>query len=158
MPLRSDWSAATCPIARSLDVVGDPWVVLVLREALTGTTRFDEFRTALGIADNVLSRRLAAMVEAGLLTRSPYDAGNRTRQEYLLTDAGADLLPVLHALAQWGQRHRPAATGRMDVVHDVCGEITHSADTCTSCGARLSAGTVSWRRPRDPEMLTPLVR
>jgi DNA-binding HxlR family transcriptional regulator len=158
VPLRSDWSAATCPIARSLDVVGDPWVVLVLREALTGATRFEQFRSALGIADNVLSRRLAAMVEAGLLTRAPYDAGNRTREEYLLTDAGADLLPVLNALAQWGECHRPAATGRMEVVHDRCGEVMSSADTCTSCGARLSADTVSWRRPRHPGVLTPLVR
>jgi len=158
VPLRSDWSEATCPIARSLDVVGDPWVVLVLREALTGSTRFEQFRGALGVADNVLSRRLAGMVEAGLLVRAPYDAGNRTREEYLLTDAGTDLFPVLHALAQWGERHRPAGTGRMDVVHEGCGQVTGSADTCTSCGSPLSAATVSWRRPRDPGVLTPLVR
>ena len=113
VPLRSDWSQATCPIARSLDVVGDPWVVLVLREAFTGTTRFEQLRSALGCADNVLSRRLSAMVQAGLLVRAPYDAGNRTREEYLLTDAGRELLPVLHALAQWGERHRPASTGRL---------------------------------------------
>jgi DNA-binding HxlR family transcriptional regulator len=111
MPLRSDWSAATCPIARSLDVVGDPWLLLVLRESFKGVTRFEQFRAALGIADNVLSRRLAQMVEAGLLRRSPYHAGNRVQHEYVLTDAGADLLPVLCALAHWGGRHRPAAGG-----------------------------------------------
>ena len=158
MPLRSDWSEAACPIARSLDVVGDPWVLLVLREALTGATRFEQLRSALGVADNVLARRLVAMVEAGLLTRAPYDAGNRTREEYLLTPAGTDLFPVLHALAQWGERHRPVDTGRMDVVHEGCGQVTGSADTCTSCGSPLSAATVSWRRPRDPGVLTPLVR
>ena len=158
MPLRSDWSEATCPIARSLDVVGDPWVMLVIREAFTGATRFEQFRAALGCADNVLSRRLSGMVDAGLLRRAPYDAGNRTREEYLLTDAGTDLLPVVHALALWGERHRPASTGRLVVVHEGCGEPTGSADSCTACGARLSADTVSWRRPRDPEHLTALVR
>jgi DNA-binding HxlR family transcriptional regulator len=158
VPLRSDWSRASCPIARSLDVVGDPWVMLLLREALTGATRFEQFRSALGCADNVLSRRLAAMVEAGLLERAPYDAGNRTREEYLLTGAGSDLLPVVHALALWGERHRPADTGRLVVVHEECGKATDSADTCTACGARLTAATVSWQRPRDPERLTPLVR
>lgn len=158
MPLRSDWSQATCPIARTLDVVGDPWVLLVLREAVTGATRFEQFRSALGCADNVLSRRLSAMVDDGLLVRAPYDAGNRTREEYLLTGAGTDLLPVLQALVHWGERHRPASTGRLVVVHEGCGEPTDSADTCTACGARLAADTVSWRRPRDPEALTPLVR
>ena len=106
MPLRSDWSEATCPIARSLDVVGDPWVLLVLREALTGATRFDDFRVALGVADNVLSRRLSAMVEGGLLVRSPYVDEHRTRHEYLLTDAGRDLLPVVQAT-----RRRLGSTG-----------------------------------------------
>ena len=94
MPLRSDWSEATCPIARTLDVVGDPWVLLILREAVQGVTRYDDFRAALGVADGVLSRRLAAMVDDGLMTRAPYRSGNRTREEYLLTDAGRDLLPV----------------------------------------------------------------
>jgi DNA-binding HxlR family transcriptional regulator len=158
VPLRSDWSEATCPIARSLDVVGDPWVLLVLREALTGATRFEQFRSALGVADNVLSRRLASMVQAGLLTRSPYAAGNRTREEYLLTGAGRDLLPVVQALAQWGERHRPQATGRLEVVHEGCGAVSASADTCSSCGGRLSPDVVSWRRPRDPAALVPLVR
>ena len=158
MPLRSDWSEASCPVARSLDVVGDPWVLLVLREALTGTTRFDAFRDALGVADPVLSRRLAGLVEAGLMVRAPYDAGNRTRHEYLLTDAGTDLLPVVQALALWGDRHRPRPSGRMQLVHEGCGAETQSADTCTGCGERLSAATVSWRRPRDGARLTPLVR
>jgi DNA-binding HxlR family transcriptional regulator len=158
MPLRSDWSGASCPIARSLDVVGDPWVLLVLREALTGASRFEQFGSRLGVADNVLSRRLAQMVEAGLLTRSPYRAGNRVQQHYLLTGAGRDLLPVLHALAGWGDRHRPRSTGRLDVVHEACGEVTHSADTCTACGARLDAGSVSWRRPGDRSGPVPLVR
>ena len=158
MPLRSDWSDAACPVARSLDVVGDPWALLVLREAFTGTTRYDAFRDALGVADNVLSRRLSTLVTAGVLTRSPYDAGNRVRHEYLLTEAGTDLLPVVHALAQWGERHRPRARGRLDVVHEPCGAVTESADTCSACGEWLTAETVSWRRGRAGVRATPLVR
>ena len=92
------------------------------------------------------------------MVRAPYDAGNRTRHEYLLTDAGTDLLPVVQALALWGDRHRPRPGGRMRLVHEGCGAETQSADTCTGCGERLSAATVSWRRPRDGTRLTPLVR
>src|ERR1700753_2150155 len=108
MPLRSDWSAHNCPIARALDVLGDPWLLLVLRDAMTGARRYEQFRESLGVADNVLSRRLRTMVEAGLLRRQPYRAGNRTHDEYHLTAAGADLLPVLNALAVWGERHTEA--------------------------------------------------
>jgi DNA-binding HxlR family transcriptional regulator len=157
VPLRSDWSHDSCPIARSLDVVGDPWVVLVLREAFEGATRFEQFR-AIGVADPVLSRRLAAMVEAGLLRRSPYVAGARTRHEYLLTDAGRDLLPVVHALARWGERHRPSPQGEMVVVHEACGQVTESADTCTSCNVGLTPAEVSWRLPGHPQELLPLAR
>jgi DNA-binding HxlR family transcriptional regulator len=158
VPLRSDWSEAPCPIARSLDVVGDPWVLLVLREAFRGSTRFEEFRSGLGVADNVLSRRLGQMVDAGLLARAPYLSGNRTRHEYLLTEAGADLLPVVHALAQWGERHRARPSGRMEVVHEGCGAVTTSADTCSACGAPLTSACVSWRGPRSSSSLVPLVR
>ena len=158
MPLRSDWSEATCPIARTLDVVGDPWVLLVLREAVQGSVRFEDFRDALGVADSVLSRRLGGMVDAGLLARASYHDGTRTRHGYRITDAGADLLPVLHALAQWGERHRPRPTGRMAVVHEGCGSETSYADTCSSCGAPLTAANVSWVKPRDPSRAVPLVR
>jgi DNA-binding HxlR family transcriptional regulator len=112
MALRSDWSAKGCPIARGLDVLGDPWVMLVLGEVMSGVHRFDELREKIGAADNVLSSRLHRLVDAGLLTRQPYDSGNRTRSEYFLTEAGADALRVLNALVRWGNRHTPAPRGR----------------------------------------------
>jgi DNA-binding HxlR family transcriptional regulator len=110
VPLRSDWSEERCPIARSLEVLGDPWVLLVLRRAFSGVRRFDQLRTELGIADNVLSNRLAKLVDAGLLRRVAYRDHQRTRYEYVLTDAGADTFPAITALAQWGERQRPIPT------------------------------------------------
>ncbi len=152
MPLRSDWSGENCPIARSLDVVGDPWVLLILRGALQGVTRFDGFRASLGVADNVLSRRLAAMVEAGLLVKAPYRAEQRTHFEYLLTEAGADLLPVINALVLWGEKHtrRPDSDAVMSIVHKSCGTVTTSAELCSGCGAVLVADEVAWHKSWRP--------
>jgi DNA-binding HxlR family transcriptional regulator len=149
VPLRSDWSTASCPMARSLEVLGDPWVMLILREALTGSTRYEQFRSALRVADNVLSLRLRAMVEAGLLERSPYRAGQRTHDEYRLTPAGADLLPVVHALILWGEKHRPPPdeSSRLTILHDGCGEATTSSESCSRCGLPLRPGNVHWHRP-----------
>lgn len=159
MPLRSDWSGRRCPIARSLDVVGDPWVMLIVREALLGATRFEQFRQSVEISDSVLSSRLRAMVDAGLLERIPCHEDGRSRWSYALTEAGSDLLPAVQALVLWGERHRPSAEpGRLTIVHEACGRETRSADTCTHCGTALTAADVSWRRPwRDPA-LTPLTR
>ncbi len=148
MPLRSDWSDHRCPVERSLNVVGDPWVLLVLRQALSGVSRFEGFRADTGAADNVLARRLHDMVEAGLLRREPYRDGNRTRQEYLLTAAGADLLPLLNQLALWGEKHRPHSDPavHMEVVHLDCGGISTTADLCSACGGPMDPGHVSWRK------------
>ncbi|HEX5404159.1 MAG TPA: helix-turn-helix domain-containing protein [Pseudonocardiaceae bacterium] len=149
MPLRSDWSASTCPIARSLDVLGDPWLVLVLRDAMTGARRYEQFRASLGVADNVLARRLRTMVDAGLLRKVPYRADNRTHDEYHLTEAGADLLPVLNALALWGEKHTtaPRPDAHLTIVHRECGHETTLSDSCSHCGAVLSQADTAWRRP-----------
>ena len=158
MPLRSDWSADSCPIARSLDVVGDPWMLLILRNALLGARRYDEFRSALGVADNVLSRRLPAMVDAGLLRKVPYRGEQRTHHEYVLTEAGSDLLPVLNALLLWGEKHTasPHPDEHMGIVHRTCGAESTSSDVCSGCGAELQATDVAWLRPwrtADPQPL-----
>lgn len=158
MPLRSDWSQSTCPIARSLEVIGDPWIMLILREALQGRRRYEEFRSRLGVADNVLSRRLRAMVDAGLFTREPYRAEQRTHHEYHLTDAGRNLLPVVHALVLWGEKHTPtpAGGGHMRILHTTCGQVSDTPDVCSHCGTRLEPDEVAWLRPwRTPET-TPL--
>ena len=146
MALRSDWSRRNCSMARGLDILGDPWTILVLREVFFGNGRFDAMKTRLQVADSVLTRRLASLVESGLLAKQPYDDGGRTRQEYVLTSKGEDALPVLNAVVIWSEKHlqAPSEQAHMYVVHATCGQRTGSADTCTECGERLTAENTSW--------------
>jgi DNA-binding HxlR family transcriptional regulator len=98
------FGAMPCPIARSLERVGEWWSILILRDAFAGMTRFDAFQRSLGIAPNMLTRRLTALVEAGLLERRRYNE-HPPRDEYLLTERGRDFRPVLLAMMAWGNRH-----------------------------------------------------
>ena len=103
---------STCSIARSLGVLGERWTFLILREAFLGATRFAEFRDRLGVAPDVLSERLATLVEYGVMAREPYrEPGARSRSAYRLTPAGRELQVVLGALQQWGDEHLPRPEG-----------------------------------------------
>lgn len=93
-----------CPIARSLDRVGDWWSILIIRDALCGLARFDQFQESLGIAPNMLTRRLTELVDAGLLERRLYNQ-HPPRHEYVLTACGRDFRPVVLSLLAWGNRH-----------------------------------------------------
>ncbi|MGA8789086.1 MAG: helix-turn-helix domain-containing protein [Paenarthrobacter sp.] len=158
MPLRSDWSARTCSLARGLDVLGDPWGSLVLREIFFGNGRYEAIKQRLEVADNVLSKRLGWLVESGLLARRPYHDGVRTRQEYVLTASGEDALPVLNAIIIWAEKNLDAPTevSHMKVVHTDCGQATSSADTCTHCGTPLTAANTSWHSFTRSEHPVPL--
>ena len=101
---RTTFAAMSCPIARGLERVGEWWSILILRDAFAGMTRFDEFQKSLGIAPNMLTRRLTALVEAGLLQRHRYSE-HPPRDEYRLTPRGHDFRPVLLAMLAWGNRH-----------------------------------------------------
>ena len=101
---RTSFQGMDCPIARSLDRVGEWWSILILRDAFAGLSRFDEFETSLGIAPNMLTRRLQALVNAGLLQKRRYSA-RPPRHEYVLTERGRDFRPVLWSLLAWGNRH-----------------------------------------------------
>src|ERR1700760_1923735 len=103
---RKSFSDMQCPIARGLEHVGEWWSILILRDAFRGLSRFDEFSDSLGIAPNMLTRRLKSLVEAGLLERRRYSE-RPPRDEYVLTQAGCDFRPVLWALLAWGNRHFP---------------------------------------------------
>lgn len=101
-----------CSIARTLELVGDRWSFLILREAHNGITRFADFRDLLGIAPNILTSRLNGLVDAGILERRDYrEDGSRTRTDYHLTPRGEDLKLVLAALQQWGDVHAPRDAG-----------------------------------------------
>jgi len=102
-----------CPIARSLERVGEWWSILILRDALRGSTRFDQFRKNLNIAPNILTRRLNAFVDAGLLERRQY-CEHPPRHEYVLTPAGRDFQPVMIALLTWGNKHFAPGRRRAD--------------------------------------------
>ena len=97
-------SFGICPVGRGLARAGDAWSMLILRDAGLGKTRFDDFQKSLGIAPNILTRRLAALVDAGMLERRRYSE-RPPRDEYVLTEAGRDYMPVLQVLAGWARKH-----------------------------------------------------
>jgi len=101
---RKSFGKMACPIARSLERVGEWWSILIIRDALHGFTRFDEFQKSLNIAPNMLTRRLSALVDAGLLERRRY-SDRPPRYEYILTEMGRDFRPVIVAMFAWGNRH-----------------------------------------------------
>jgi DNA-binding HxlR family transcriptional regulator len=138
-----------CPIGRAVDVLGDRWTLLILRNATMGVTRFEDFRAELGIADNILSKRLARLVDAGVLVRVPYRAPQRTRHEYRLTTAGADALAVLHALAGWGQEHTEPSVHvePMRMIHDRCGSDLAPGAYCETCDRVVEREEIAWVRP-----------
>jgi DNA-binding HxlR family transcriptional regulator len=119
----SAYDSDTCSIARTLDLIGDRWTLLVLRDVANGVRRFDELAGHLGIARNVLSGRLARLAEAGLVERTAYrEPGERERYEYRLSGAGRELMPILVAFMGWGDRHLAGPEGPPAVLrHADCG-------------------------------------
>ena len=104
MAKRKSMQDDACPVARSLDLVGDRWSMLIVRDAFDGISRFSDFQRNLGVAKNILSDRLSALVEQGVLTVEPASDGT-SYQQYVLTPKGESLFPVVVALRQWGERH-----------------------------------------------------
>ncbi|MDF3933874.1 winged helix-turn-helix transcriptional regulator [Pseudomonas citronellolis] len=118
---RTSFEQMPCPVAQALELIGDSWNVLILREAFYGSRRFDQFAARLGIASNVLTRRLRALVAAGLFERQQYNA-HPPRHEYLLTAKGRELRPVLLTLLQWGKRHAGPLVDGVQLVDTRSGE------------------------------------
>lgn len=125
-----------CSVQRALDVVGDRWSLLILREAFNGVRRFDDIARHLGVSESVLTRRLRVLVDAGVLRREPYRAaGARTRYDYRLTPRGLDLFPVLIALLRWGDRHLAGDEGgAWSVRHAECGTPVEAVVRCPEHG------------------------
>jgi DNA-binding HxlR family transcriptional regulator len=123
LPAALSWSADNCTVARTLEIVGEKWTFVVLREIFMGVRRFDDMRVRTNIPRQVLTDRLARLVEHGILRREPYrEPGSRVRYEYRPTDKGFDLYPVLQALREWGDRYLADPDGSpLTTVHRDCG-------------------------------------
>jgi DNA-binding HxlR family transcriptional regulator len=138
--LQRDYPDQVCSIARSLEVIGERWTLLILRDALLGMTRFEEFQESLGIASNVLTNRLKLLTEEGVLERVPDDE-RPGRPKYILTDKGTELGPALIMLMKWGDRHYPTPKGPPRLtIHAGCGGDVGPDLRCKRCGKYVTRG------------------
>jgi DNA-binding HxlR family transcriptional regulator len=119
---RDTWSAVgRCPIEKTMALLGTKSAMLIMREAFYGTTRFEDFWRRVGVTKAAASARLSELVDAGLLERRPYkEPGQRSRDEYVLTDAGVDFMPVVWAMFEWGRHHLPYSP-QLRLAHRGCG-------------------------------------
>jgi DNA-binding HxlR family transcriptional regulator len=134
--LPNAYAGQHCSIASTLEIVGERWTMLILRDAFLGVRRFEHFQKRNGIARNVLSARLERLVEAGILRRRRYSE-RPPRDEYLLTEKGLDLWPTLVAMLKWGDKHVYAGARPKLLFHRDCGGEVSERRTCERCGAEL---------------------
>lgn len=137
---RVSFADMACPIARTLEVVGEWWTLLIVRDAFLGQTRFEGFQASLGIARNVLTARLEMLVERGVLERRRY-CEHPPRDEYVLTEKGRALFPVILALKAWGERWEEGAP-RVTLVDRTTGQVVEPALVDRRSGAPISPETV----------------
>ena len=138
---RTQFGEMACSIARTLDVIGEPWSPLVLRDVYVGIRRFDELQAELEISRKVLTERLNHLVEHGVLERRPYDS--RPRYEYHLTQMGTELVDVLMVMVGWGDRWLAGKAGPPVLYrHHACGEVSSVDLRCTGCGEPMHADDV----------------
>ncbi len=138
---RTSFEDINCSVAQCLEVVGEWWSLMVLRDVFLGVTRFDDLRSRLGISRNVLTDRLEHLVAHGVLERVPYQQ-HPVRYDYQLTEKGIDLWSVLTAMRQWGDRYAAPDGPPMELVHKGCGARVQVVETCSNCGEALGARDV----------------
>jgi DNA-binding HxlR family transcriptional regulator len=152
--LKRDYPTQYCPVASTLEVIGERWTLLIVRDVFLGIRRFDDLQRDLGVARNILQVRLERLVEEGILVKRPYQE-RPLRSEYRLTEKGADLWPVLVAMLQWGDRHAFGGEERpMILQHRGCGGELDDRRRCLTCGADVTvteaiALRTGARRPTD---------
>ncbi|WP_330270268.1 helix-turn-helix transcriptional regulator [Lentzea sp. NBC_00516] len=138
---RTSFSGMACSIARTLDVIGEPWSPLILRDVWVGMNRFEQLQSDLGISRKVLTERLNHLVGQGVLERRPYD--QRPRYEYVLTQKGTELLDLIMVMRGWGDRWLAGEAGPSVLYrHHACGEIANVELRCDHCGEPMRAGDV----------------
>jgi DNA-binding HxlR family transcriptional regulator len=131
-----------CSIARTLDIVGEWWTLLIVRDAFLGVTKFDDFRARLAISRNILTDRLNHLVDNEILQRVPYQ-DHPPRSEYRLTERGRDLFEVITALREWGDRWAAPDGAPLKVRHTSCGHVTKAVPVCSYCGDGLDLEDVT---------------
>jgi DNA-binding HxlR family transcriptional regulator len=132
--LQRSYPDQVCSISRALEVVGERWTLLILRDAALGLTRFDEFQQSLGIASNVLTNRLKLLTEEGVMERVPDDE-RPGRPKYVLTDKGREIAPALIVFMKWGDHHYPTPGGPPRLtIHTTCGGNVSAQLRCERCG------------------------
>ncbi len=142
-----DLLGSSCAIERTSAVLGERWVIAILRAAYFKARTFEDYQRTTGIARNILSDRLQRLVDFGILERRAYAEGEkRTLSEYRLTDAGLDLYPIVAAMLDWGGKHTGLINGATtELVHRGCGKVTHPQLVCSECGETLTARDVHAR-------------
>lgn len=139
---RTRFGDMACSIARTLDVAGEPWSPLIVRNVFLGVTRFDALQRDLGISRKVLTQRLDWLVDHGILERRLY-SDRPQRHEYVLTEKGLEFYEVLLAVSAWGDRWAAGPDGPPALFrHRACGKVTHAEVRCSECGRRLRANEV----------------
>jgi DNA-binding HxlR family transcriptional regulator len=138
---RKSFADMTCSVAQCLEVIGDWWTMLIVRDAFFGVRRFEQLHERLGISRNILNQRLTWLVDQGVLEKVPYSE-HPPRYEYRLTAKGRDLWPVLNAMQQWGDKHAAPDGPPVKLVHTTCGKVTKAVLTCARCGEPLTVHTV----------------
>ena len=152
---RTSFEEMNCSVAQCLEVVGEWWSMLIIRDAFLGVTRFEDFHEHLGISRNVLNQRLNHLVDAGVLERVEY-CEHPPRYDYRLTDKGRDLWPVITAMRQWGDKHAAPAGPPLQLIHEHCGEISDAQLVCSACGEPIGPRDVrAIPGPGDVEHLVP---
>jgi DNA-binding HxlR family transcriptional regulator len=136
--LRRDYPGQNCSIANALEVIGERWTLLIVRDVMGGSRKFGELQEGLGVARNVLAARLQRLVDQDILERRPYQEAP-PRYEYFLTEKGLDLWPALVALLRWGDRYSPPDGERLVILHKECGGTVSDRGICESCGRVLHA-------------------
>lgn len=139
------YDSQVCSVAGSLELVGERWTLLIVRDAFLGARRFEDFQRRTGMARNVLTARLGRLVEEGIFKRVPYQE-HPARHEYRLTEKGIDLWPVIVSLLQWGDRHVYPGRAPVLLVHKHCGGAVDDHRICETCGARLGPRDVQARQ------------
>ncbi|MEV6849694.1 helix-turn-helix domain-containing protein [Actinoplanes sp. NPDC051411] len=138
---RTSFGDMACSIARTLDVIGEPWSPLILRDVWVGMNRFDQIQADLGVSRKVLTERLNHLVGHGILERRPYD--QRPRHEYVLTEQGTELLEMLMVMVAWGDKWLAGEAGPPVLYrHHACGEISHVSLSCAACGQPMHPGDI----------------